>query len=260
MDFTVRRPEVLLERFGQVLDYMARTELEVERNVLELATLLPHAPEVDRHFFADVWLPQEAQHGLILDELQVRLGRPPAKTDLSTVSAKIRVVGALAHVAAFQGVVRMLYYLTGMTTERTALLAYHKLYDGVVELGETAVAETVITPIRKQEPGHYAFYQLSARALWEQLAPWQQWLVRRLRSASFAPVGAGSPEQRADVGDMMIALGLDNRAEAESFSEQVGRVEQDLLGAAGSGLRVPPYITRAFGEAIELAQERRAVA
>jgi hypothetical protein len=260
VDFSVKRPEVLLGRFGGVLDYMARAELEVERNVLELATLLPDPPEIDRFFYSQVWQPQEAQHGLILDELQVRIGRPPTDADLTSVSAKIRVVGAFAHIAAFQDVVRMLYYLTGMTTERSALLAYHRLYDGVVELGETAVADTIITPIRRQEPGHYAFYQMSARALWRQLAPWQRWLVRHLRTISFSPVGASTDEQRADVGEMMIALGLDQREQAETFAEQVARVERDLLWARERGMRVPPYIARAFGDAVALAQQRAAAA
>ena len=75
VDFTVRDPRTFEQRFGHVLDYMARVELEVDRNVLELLTLLPDPPEVDRHFYADVWQPQEIQHGRILDELQVRLGR-----------------------------------------------------------------------------------------------------------------------------------------------------------------------------------------
>lgn len=258
VDFTVRRPEVLIERFGGVLDYMARTELEVERNVLELATLLPDAPEIDRFFYSEVWEPQETQHGLILDRFQVLMGQSPASADLDTVSAKIRVVGALAHIPAFQDIVRMLYYLTGMSTERSALLAYHQLHDGMVELGEAAVAETVITPIRRQEPGHYAFYQMSSRALWNQLSSWQRWLVRHLRAISFSPVGAGSDDQRADVGDMMIALGLDRREVAESFAEQVGRVERDLLWAHDRGLKVPAYIARAFGDAVELAHAREA--
>ena len=77
VDFTVRRPDLVRERFGHVLDYMARVELEVDRNVLELTTMLPDPPEVDRYFYADVWQPQEIQHGLILDALQTELGRPP---------------------------------------------------------------------------------------------------------------------------------------------------------------------------------------
>jgi len=131
------------------------------------------------------------------------------------------VVGAFAHLAWFHDVVRMLYYLTGLTTERSALLAYHRLQDGVRELGETALAETVITPIRRQEPGHYAYYQMSARALWAQLAGWQRWLVRRFRAISIAPVGASTREQKADVGDMMRALGLGTPEEAGAFTEQI---------------------------------------
>ena len=41
VDFTVRNPLEFEARFGHVLDYMARVELEVDRNVLELTTMLP---------------------------------------------------------------------------------------------------------------------------------------------------------------------------------------------------------------------------
>lgn len=47
VDFTVRAPERFVARFGHVLDYMARVELEVDRNVLELTTMLPE-PSGDR--------------------------------------------------------------------------------------------------------------------------------------------------------------------------------------------------------------------
>ena len=75
------------------------------------------------------------------------------------------------------------------------MLAYNLLHSGVAEMGETAVAETIIAPIKRQEPGHYAFYQLSARLHWSRLARWQRWLVRRMRTISFAPVGANNPQQ-----------------------------------------------------------------
>lgn len=257
-DFTVREPDLVLARYGSVLDYMARAEMEVERNVLELATLLPDPPEVDRVFYREVWGPQEWMHGVLLDELQVRLGHRPADADLTTVSPTIKVLGALAHLSPVQDVVRMLYYLTGMTTERSALLAYHKLHDGLAAMGETAVTTTIITPIRRQEPGHYAFYQMSARRLWAQLASWQRWLVRHLRALSFAPVGAGTSEQKADVGDMMIALGLDSADAAAEFSTQVARVERDLLFAARQGLRVPPYVARSLRDCVDRAHARRA--
>ena len=108
VDWTVRDPDALSARFGHVLGYMARVELEVDRNVLELVTMLPDPPEVDRRFYADVWQPQEIRHGLILDELQTRMGRPPATPDLDTVSAKLRVLGVLGYLDRVQDVTRML--------------------------------------------------------------------------------------------------------------------------------------------------------
>ena len=253
VDYDVRDPEQLRDRYGHVLDYMARAELEVERNVLELATLLPDPPEVDRLFYSEVWGPQEARHGEILDRLQVIVGRPPAQTDVSQVSAKLRILGFLAHLEPIQDVVRMLYYLTGMTTERSALLSYHLLSDGLTEMGEHATVTTVIEPIRRQEPGHYAFYQMQSRALWDQLAPWQKWLTRRLRALSFTPVAATDDQRLGDVGRMMQQLGVASDDHADSFAEQVSRVERDLLWAQREGLRVPPYIAAKFREAIRLA-------
>jgi hypothetical protein len=256
VDFDVRDPALLNDRYGHVLDYMARVELEVDRNVLELITMLPDPPEVDRVFYADVWQPQEIRHGQILDELQMRIGRDPAVADLDHIGVKLKILGALGHLNPVQDVSRMLYYLTGMSTERSAVLAYNLLYDGVVELGETAVAETIVAQIRRQEPGHYAFYKMSARGLAEQLSAWQRWLVRHLRRLSFAPVGANNDEQKADFGEVMSSLGIDRTI--EPFAIQISRVERELLWAREQGMRVPDYVVAAFREAVELAQARAA--
>lgn len=255
VDWTVRDPATTRQRFGHVLDYMARVELEVDRNVLELTTMLPDPPEVDRRFYADVWHPQEIRHGQILDELQQRLGRPAATPDLDTVSLKMHVLGALSHLAPIRDVVRMLYYLTGQSTERSAVLAYNLLHEGLTEIGETAVAETIVAQIKRQEPGHHAFYAMSARGLAAQLATWQLWLVRRLRALSFAPVGANDAAQLADFGDVMDSLGITRQV--ESFAEQAARVERELLWAHERGMRIPPYVLRAFREAAAAAHSRR---
>jgi hypothetical protein len=254
VDFTVRRPREFEARFGHVLDYMARVELEVDRNVLELTTMLPDPPDIDRHFYADVWQPQEIQHGLILDRLQVELGREPATADLESVGAKLRILGMLAHLAPFQDVCRMLYYLTGMATERSAVLAYNLLHRGTLEMRELAVATTVIGQIKRQEPGHYAFYQLSARGLWTQLAAWQRWLVRFMRRVSFAPVGVNNIRQKADFGAVMATLGIADSS--DDFANQISRVERELLWARDRGLSVPDYVARAFREAVEAARDR----
>jgi hypothetical protein len=254
VDYAIRNPVEFEARFGHVLDYMARVELEVDRNVLELTTMLPDPPEIDRVFYADVWQPQEIRHGLILDALQVHLGRPPADADVDSIGLKLKVLGALAHIGAFQDVCRMLYYLTGMATERSAVLAYNFFHDGVMDMGELGVARTVIGPIRRQEPGHYAFYQLSARGLWGELASWQRWLVRLMRRMSFAPVGANNDDQKADFGDVMDTLGITDRF--DDFAEQITRVERELLWARSRGLKVPDYVAAAFREARELAEAR----
>jgi hypothetical protein len=254
VDFTVRRPQEFGARFGHVLDYMARVELEVDRNVLELATMLPDPPEIDRHFYADVWQPQEIQHGLILDRLQVELGREPATADLDSVGIKLRILGMLAHLGPVQDVCRMLYYLTGMATERSAVLAYNLLHRGTLEMGEIAIANTVIGQIKRQEPGHYAFYQLSARGLWTQLGSWQRWLVRFMRRVSFAPVGANNARQKADLGEVMATLGIADAT--DDFAHQISRVERELLWARDRGLTVPDYVSRALHEAVELARAR----
>jgi hypothetical protein len=255
VDFTVLRPDAVRERFGPTLDYLARVELEVDRNVLELNAMLTDPPEIDVRFYREVWHAQEIQHGVILDRLQTIIGRPPASPDTETVSAKMRILGAISHFSPVQDITRMLYYLTGMSTERSAVLAYNKLHAGMRDLDETALAETVVAPIRRQEPPHYAFYKLSATGLAAKLSPWQKWLVRRLRMLTWGPVGANNPEQKADFGGVLTAL--DMRDELDSFGEEISRVERDLLFERTRGLDVPSYVVDALREAVVLHDARR---
>jgi hypothetical protein len=92
VDRTIKQPLLVAKRFGRVIDYLARVELEVDRNVLELLVLLPEADETNKTFYADVWQPQEIQHGLILDRLQQDLGRAPAEPQLE-LSFGIKILG-----------------------------------------------------------------------------------------------------------------------------------------------------------------------
>jgi hypothetical protein len=63
--------------------------------------LLPDVDEINKTFYADVWQPQEIQHGLILDRLQQDLGRTPAQPYLE-VSFGIKILAALAHLKPMQ--------------------------------------------------------------------------------------------------------------------------------------------------------------
>lgn len=256
VDRRIRAPRVVAERYGHVIDYLARVELEVDRNVLELLVLLPDVSEVDRLFYADVWQPQEIQHGLILDRLQQDLGRPAAEPVLD-VSYRMKVMGALAHFSSIQDIARLLYYLTGASTERQAVLAYNTIHDGMAELGETAIAETIVAPIRRQEPGHFAFYRMSATELVRSgsLRPWQLYLARVLRTKTYNLVGTnGQDRYRAQMGGVVSALGFDT--DLDKYAREVGRIEAQLLWAHEQGMDFPPYVLRALRESIDLYRER----
>ncbi|WP_237706876.1 GTP-binding protein LepA [Kribbella flavida] len=257
-DLTIKDPEQVRRRFGRVFGYLTRVELEVERNVLELRVLMPESTETDRIFYEQVWWPQELQHGVLLDAAQQGFGMMPVPIDVARVSARIRVTGALSHLPGMLGVIRLLYYLTGAATERSAVIAYSRLLDGLRAMGEHAIAETVIAPIRRQEPGHFAYYRGSAEALVKEegLSDWQLQLARILRRRSFAPVGVTSRRQRADFGDVARALHLDR--DLPAVARQISLVEHELLWAQQLGLKVPRYIMAALDEAIALSTARSA--
>jgi hypothetical protein len=256
VDRTIKRPWLVAKKFGHVIDYLARVELEVDRNVLELLVLLPDVDDTNKTFYADVWQPQEIRHGLILDRLQQDLGRAAATPHLE-VSFAIKILGALASLKPIQDIAKMLYFLTGASTERQAVLAYNKINRGMQELDERAISETIITPIKQQEPGHFAFYQMSATAMIQDkvLRPWQLFLTRVLRERSYHLVGTNQMDQyKADMGGVMVDLGLDD--DLEGYAREVGRVENRLLWAHKQGMEFPPYILKALKESVDLYRER----
>jgi hypothetical protein len=256
VDRTIKNPRLVAERYGHVIDYLARVELEVDRNVMELLVLLPDVDDANKTFYADVWQPQEIQHGLILDRLQQDLGRKPAKPHLE-VNFKIKMLGGLAGLKPVQDIARLLYFLTGASTERQAVLAYNRINDGMKEMGETAISRTIITPIKQQEPGHFAFYQMSAMAMIQDkvLRPWQLFLARVLRERSYHLVGTNAMDgYKADMGGVMATLGLDD--DLAGYAREVGRVEKRVLWAHRQGMEVPPYILTALRESVDLYRER----
>jgi hypothetical protein len=136
------------------------------------------------------------------------------------------------------------------------MLAYQSLSVGLGEMGETAIKRTVVDAIKVQEPGHFAFYKLSATELVQAgaLAPWQLHLTRFLRSRKFSLVGASSPEHLASFGGVLVNLGLED--EIERNVRDIVRVESQLLWAQDKGMEVPDYALAAFREAADLYRER----
>ncbi|MGJ3507909.1 GTP-binding protein LepA [Enemella sp. A6] len=255
IDRTVNNPDLVRTRYGHLLAYLARVELEVDRNVLELLTVLPDVEENDRFFYEDVWQPQEIQHGIILDQLAQDIGMLPAEPML-TINWKYKMLGALGRFRGIQDVSRLMYYLTGASTERQAVLAYNTFTEGLTEMGEQAMVDTVITPIKRQEPGHFAFYRMSAEYMVHtfRLKPWQLWLTRVLRSVSYNLVGTnGLPRYKQDMGSVMATLGVD--ADLEKYAKEIGRLEARVLWANREGMEFPPYFLEALRESVEMYRE-----
>lgn len=252
VDRTVRRPDAVRVRFAGVIDYLARVELEVDRNVLELLTILPRISEVDRYFYADVWYHQEMAHGYILDQLQKDLAMEPAEPYM-TVPLRMKLLGAMAHWQPMQEVSRLLYYLTGAATERQAVVAYSRLIKELELMGEESITKTIIHPIKQQEPGHFAFYQMSATQMIQDavLEPWQMFVARQLRSRTFTLVGEDYVrEYKADMG--AVLTGLDMDTELELYAKEIGRLEARLLWATEKGMDFPPYVFKALRESVEM--------
>ncbi|WP_203567558.1 GTP-binding protein LepA [Aestuariimicrobium ganziense] len=253
-DRTIHDPAAVRERFAGVIDYLARVELEVDRNVLELLTILPNVREVDRIFYQDIWYGQEMAHGYLLDQLQGDLGMEPAEPFM-TVPIRMKLLGAMAHLEPVQEISRMLYYLTGASTERQAVLAYSSLTKELNRMGERAIAETIIHPIKQQEPGHFAFYQMSATRMVQQqvLSPWQVFVAQQLRSRTFTLVGVDYVKKyQRDMGGVLVGLGMDQ--ELEVYAREIGRLEARLLWANRNGMQFPPYFLKALRESVEMYQ------
>jgi len=163
----------------------------------------------------------------------------------------------MAHFEPIQDVARTIYYLTGASTERQAVLAYNALAGQLDEMGEQAVRETIINPIKRQEPGHFAFYRMSAEKILTDgtLRPWQLWLARRLRTMSYEMVGENhKPQYIAQMGEVMVELGFGDQL--EMFAKEIGRLEAQLLWAQHQGMDFPPYVIAAMRDAVSMYRER----
>lgn len=252
VDRTINDPHAVAARFGATIDFLGRVELEVERNVLELLTIIPDASEVDRFFYGEVWNHQEIAHGHILDQLQADLGLEPIRPEMD-LAFSVKFMGAMSHLRAIQDISRMMYYLTGASTERQAVLAYSSFIKGLDEMGERAISETIIHPIKQQEPGHFAFYRMSAEKMIQdrELRPWQLWLTRQLRAYSFTLAGTLDMERyERQMGGVIDTLGFGD--ELPKYAKEIGRFEAKVLWAHDQGMDFPPYFLKELRRCVEM--------
>lgn len=255
VDFDVRRPDLVRARLGPTLDYFARVEREVERNLLEIAAFLPGASDETRRFVR-IWAEQELPHGEVFETLKARLDLPPSEPDLTTVSLPLRVTGRLSVVPGVSDVLLMLYHSMGAMHERLTAVGYDKLRDRLLEIGERGFAQTGVAPIRKQESGHYAFYRNSALALQGRLSAWQLALARIVRVRTYEPIGVRtSLTAGADPAAFgRTAMALTGGTDMRDIAVPVQRVAQELLVREDQGLRLPPFVARALRQTVEAAR------
>jgi hypothetical protein len=252
VDFTVRDARVLREELGPSLDYFARVEREVERNVLELQMLLPHADERTRRFVR-VWEEQELPHGWAFDRLQQEVGLPPSQPDLTAISRSLRVAGALAHLPGVHDALLFLYLSVGAMHERLTAVGYDLLRTRLVALGAQGFAETAVRPIRGQESLHFAYYRNSALLQRRRLSEWQLQLCRVVRTRTYRPIGAATEAGRVQFG--RVATDLAGAGDLDRLASPVQRVAQELLVRERDGLRLPAFVSRALRDAVELDRE-----
>jgi hypothetical protein len=254
VDFDLRRPDLVRERLAPTLDYFARVEREVERNLLEIAAFLPGAGEETQRFVR-IWAEQELPHGEIFETLKAHLSLPPSRPDLTTVTPGLRIAGRLSVIPGVSDVLLMLYHSMGAMHERLTAVGYDKLRDRLLEIGEHGFAATAVAPIRKQESTHYAYYRNAALVLKQRLATWQLALARIIRVRTYQPIGVRT---RLTAGAAPAAFGttamaLTGTVVLDEFAVPVQRVAQELLVQEGRGLRLPPFVARALQQTVDAA-------
>ncbi|MFC5381692.1 GTP-binding protein LepA [Aquipuribacter nitratireducens] len=253
VDFGVPDATAVRRELGSTLDYFARVEREVERNVLELQVLLPQADDRTRRFMR-VWEEQELPHGWIFDRLQRELGLPESTPNLNHISRSLRLGGVLGHVPGVHDALMFLYFSIGAMHERLTAVGYDLLKERLLHLGARGFAETAVAPIRGQESTHYAYYRNSALLQRERLADWQLHLCRIVRTRTYHPIGATTPSNRADFGG--VAVHLSGSDDVDRFAVPVQRVAQELLVRQRDGLRLPAFVARGLRESVAAFRAR----
>ena len=251
VDFTVLDPERLNQELGQTFAYFGRVEGEVAAD-----PLLVMMPRLGTEYggykshgsdFISIWVAQEQAHGQIFDRLQVELGLEPLQP-VAEITNLNRLAGALGKMStSLHAVFEMIYLTRGAMHEKLTFDGYRLMADKLEALGETALLETMVKPIRTQESGHLGYYKHAAKELKGHLHPWQLGLARRLSLMTYAPVGAHTDADKAHFGHVAEALAGEQIAD---FAAPIQTVAEQLLnGPERPGL--PQFVVRALQNSVE---------
>lgn len=259
VDYDFKDPEVVAKSFAATLGYLARVELDVERNVQEVQVVFgDHLPEVDRTF-VDLWGPQELHHGYILERATEQLGLPAPAVDLN-IGASLKAAGLLGkYVPGLKDALFYSYMTTGVVTEAAASRIYRIWSDQLKLRGEGAFAVTAIDRINKQEPKHLAYYKMRGEQVRGTLSEWQLRLARAVKERSVPLTGVRNQWHKVQLGKLVMELtGGDEQLSPEYLEliMQVENVYRKMMFYSENGGYVPGIVTRSIAECREIALEQ----
>lgn len=241
VDYDLRDPDGVRARLADPLAYAQRVEALVTG--LSIETLLPRTSGGDGYInrFLAVWEPDEQGHALALDGLLRRLDLEPVPLPASSlVPLHNRLAGVLGRLSRrMHETVELVFHTVGAMNERLAFSAYERMSEVLTEMGEHAVVDTLLRPLRRDESAHLGYYRTVARDLRDRLDGWQLAGARTIVTRTYAPVGAGEARDKPAFGATLRALGDDD--------DLVGRVQElaeVLLSVDERRLR--PFVRSSF--------------
>lgn len=209
VDYTIHQKERVISELGHVFRYFGRVESEVALYSKQLSILLPHADEPTKRFI-DIWNNQEIKHGAIFDEIQNQLGLKPATINPNKIGSTVVIGGEIGKIPKVHDILMMIYLSRGAMHEKLTFSGYKLLEEKLSFLGEKALIETAIKPIKRQEAAHLGYYQLAAVNMRQRLSPWQLQATQYLTKRSYQPVGVSNKQQGLDFGQIATTLAGDN--------------------------------------------------
>jgi hypothetical protein len=134
--------------------------------------------------------------------------------------------------------IELIYHTIGAMNERLAFSAYERMSDGLAELGEHGLVDTLLKPMRRDESAHLGYYRTAARDLRDRLDRWQLAGARAFITRTYSPVGAGDPRDKPAFGSTLRALG------ESDIADRVQVLAETLLSV--DERRLPPFVQRSF--------------
>lgn len=241
VDYELRDPDGVRARLAEPLAYAQRVEALVTG--LSIETLLPRTSGDDGYInrFLAVWEPDEQGHALALDGLLRHLDLEPVPLPASSpVPVHNRLAGVLGRLSRrMHETVELVFHTVGAMNERLAFSAYERMSEVLVDMGEHAVVDTLLRPLRRDESAHLGYYRTVARDLRDRLDGWQLAGARAIVTRTYAPVGAGDARDKPAFGATLRALGDD-----ADLVDRVQELAEVLLSVDERRLR--PFVRSSF--------------